>query len=137
MILVLTAMMMLSQHAHGAGPKQPKPGDLPPGQGTGEFPAMQGMDMSEEQKCQFACAREVRTCQMPAAGKTAADANNEEKRKQFMATTKDCMKKSQGCFDACAKKGKKDKGNKKETAASSTSGTSGTSGASTEASNAP
>jgi hypothetical protein len=120
MILVLTSLMMLSQaHQHGADPKMPKPGQAPAGQGMAGM--NQSNQLTEEQKCQFECAREVRTCQMPAAGRTASDANDEEKRKNFMAVSKECMKKSQGCFNACQQKGKKDKGKKDAAPTQSTS----------------
>ncbi len=118
MILVLTAMMTLSQaHQHGANPKMPRPGQAPPGQGTSGM--NQSSELTEEQKCQFECAREVRNCQMPAAGRVPSDASDEDKRKAFMAVSKECMKKSQGCFSACQQKGKKDKGKKDAPAAAS------------------
>jgi hypothetical protein len=109
MTLLLT-LMMLTQSGHGHG--QPKAGSLPAGQGKGEIDqqSMPGAaKVTAEQECQFECAREMRNCTMPFAPRAPGDANNEDKRKAFMAASKDCMKKTGPCFQKCEKL-KTDKG---------------------------
>jgi len=107
---LLITLMMLSQH--GAHPNMPKQGTMPQGQGTGQMEAT-GMEMTEEQKCQMECSREMRNCVMPLAPRDNAAANDEKKRAEFMAATKKCMSKSQPCLQACQDKAKKEKKDKK------------------------
>ncbi|MBL8954849.1 MAG: hypothetical protein JNK82_28990 [Myxococcaceae bacterium] len=105
MTFLLTLMLLTQSNQHGHHPNMPKQGGLPPGQGGGDIDRMpgQGGNVSPAEQCQFDCAREMRNCTMPAAPRSPGEANNEDKRKSFMAASKDCMKKTTPCFQKCEK----------------------------------
>ena len=69
----------------------------------------QGEQMTEEQKCQFSCAREIMECKRPCAPHTRDDLNDPRKKDAFMVCSKDCTKKSQPCLDKCSSKKEKKK----------------------------
>jgi hypothetical protein len=68
--------------------------------------------MTDDQRCQMECSKKMRECIAPAAPRGAGD-DTDQKRNEFMAKTKECMAKNQGCFSECATK-KDKKGKKKE-----------------------